>query len=346
MRPLRPTARQVAANQRRRAAAEAQLGTPVAWAALVVPAGRAFARSSLVYGLALGGVGMLLLRAIRRRRSPFWRVPTGVFEPLLLAATPKGIAVLAADRRGRPGRLLDTWPTGSFAAEVWEDSRPVRLAVVLADGRELRAECGAARATRGDAAVLPWIRTLARPGAAALPPGFPPPPVATPPWRAPLIAGAVVLVLFTLGFLGAVASPGHHAVVSTPAAPVDPADVPGSGVVRITDLQVGQCYDGATQGQTFDLNSQPCQGPHGLQVVANLPVAGATFPGHDALAAAGKAQCLDAARAFVTAPEVRTFFVGYYLPLEKSWDLGDRTITCFVNSANDAPLTADLRAAS
>jgi hypothetical protein len=319
--------RRRAATERRRAMVQQRLGVPVAWAAVVTPLGTALRRRCRTLGvlLLLGWLVRFVAYRVLRSRNPEWTTPLGLRRRVVLAGTPDGVAVIRLSRLGAPEKLLDVWPTGTFAAQVWTDCDPVRLAVVLAAGQEVRAECGG-RAFRGDAEVLPRILELARAGRLAVPPGYPRPPVGGPARGAAALAVAISWVLHAGVVLALTA---HGAWDSgTP----------------VRALQIGACYDGATTGLTRSFTPRSCDAPHRLQIVARPEADSGTYPGVAGLQAFARQACLAPARSFIAPGSVTPDLqLRIEVPNGVLWAHGDRHVTCFVANADGAPLLADVR---
>lgn len=115
------------------------------------------------------------------------------------------------------------------------------------------------------------------------------------------------------------------------------------GVVPISSLVFSACYaiprDSRGEITTKDgVYPVSCDEEHDGQVLAQVTLNNLTWAGDTAMKASAQNQCSTAFnryRPLFTDPE--TLIPGYFLPAEKQWEKGNRTITCTVTK--DAPFT-------
>lgn len=193
------------------------------------------------------------------------------------------------------------------------------------------------------------------------PPGSVPPPAPTKgPRRGPLIAVAlVVLVLLVAAVawaLVAVRSGGDDADPGDTGSGGDSGiavDTDFEGDTDVYDLAVGDCIDDPlslgsdelVEIQTVDMI--PCDEPHDAEVYAleDLPQGDdEPFPGDDEVAMQSDAICFELFESYVGAPyEDSALDYSYYLPIEESWNSGDRGVACLLYAYDGTKLDQPMR---
>ena len=109
------------------------------------------------------------------------------------------------------------------------------------------------------------------------------------------------------------------------------------GRVAATDLKVGNCVQGSTEGEVSRVKVVACTSPHTGQVVGNFTVDGTAFPGDEELTSQATQRCPDYAPAGIDAQ----LAIFYLVPTTGTWAEGDHVVSCLVVSDGD-PLTAPL----
>jgi hypothetical protein len=131
----------------------------------------------------------------------------------------------------------------------------------------------------------------------------------------------VIAVLVTLGLQGrAERDPDTGAITN-------------AGTLSAESLRVGDCVASASLGAVKRLPAVPCSTPHELEVVATLKYTQASFPGDDALKAEAVSRCKQALYDKPAAlSKIQDMHLIYFRPTSRSWDIGDRHLTCAVLS--------------
>lgn len=111
----------------------------------------------------------------------------------------------------------------------------------------------------------------------------------------------------------------------------------------VDDLAVGDCAD-VTESAIYVL-IVPCDGPHDLQTLANTELEdGFEYPGDDVIEEEAAALCdqayWDAAENW-TSEEEDGLDWAEAVPNAESWEVGDRTVVCFLESVYGDPLEQD-----
>lgn len=112
----------------------------------------------------------------------------------------------------------------------------------------------------------------------------------------------------------------------------------------IGELVVGDCYRidaaAAADSEVAQVKLVPCSEPHSGQVYAVLPLGFDAWPGDEALTEKASTLCEQAQgvleEAVYDAPDV---YPSWFVPLEESWDLDERTVQCVLESGTTDGLT-------
>jgi hypothetical protein len=151
----------------------------------------------------------------------------------------------------------------------------------------------------------------------------------------------------------AVGAPGPPATVGPPgAAPPTAAPPPDSTVrgrrVHILDVRAGDCVNlpSPQADQVRDVRVVPCGQPHDLEVFAVVRLPGARFPGPARVDRLADDLCVGSLEDYTgsTLDELRDDVdYGYFSPERDAWELGDRHVTCSLESSSGGQLTGSLR---
>jgi len=142
------------------------------------------------------------------------------------------------------------------------------------------------------------------------------------------IAGLVLSVLWLAGIVTA-------GVIST----LNDADrdssgtITKSGEIDVTELKVGDCFNGLDNVKYGDpihtLDGVPCSKLHQGEVFAEAPIPGSTYPGQATLQRSGQAPCV--AKLKAVAPEhfkAQDIGVVWIYPEKRSWAEGNHHYAC------------------
>jgi hypothetical protein len=115
-----------------------------------------------------------------------------------------------------------------------------------------------------------------------------------------------------------------------------------------TQLEVGDCFDGAVEGETVvSVTPVDCDQPHDKEVFAvfDYPDAPDAYPGDEAVRAEAEEGCIPAFRSYVGKEfETSTLNVLYLTPTADTWRQGDKEITCTLLAPNEGEkLTGSMR---
>lgn len=115
------------------------------------------------------------------------------------------------------------------------------------------------------------------------------------------------------------------------------------------DLAVGECFDepAAEEQEVEDVQRRPCNEAHTAEVVFVGDIAGATdtYPAQDQFLDAVRNQCVPAfntytGRDYDTDQELD---IGYFIPTEEGWNIGDRELICYAVRVDAAPMTQSVK---
>jgi hypothetical protein len=125
-----------------------------------------------------------------------------------------------------------------------------------------------------------------------------------------------------------------------------------------SDLAVGDCFDapsmalasGSPGGEIEDVQHHPCSEPHVYETFAvfrHPAVNGDPYPGSETLFSYAETNCLPPFATYVGVDfQESVLSVGYIVPQEAGWLSGERTISCFLGSSDDSPVTGSLKGAN
>lgn len=104
----------------------------------------------------------------------------------------------------------------------------------------------------------------------------------------------------------------------------------------VFQLRVGDCLNPPSKvaAQVVTVSVIPCNRPHTQEVFALVKDAGpSTYPGAESIQTVANAKCLQYFAGYVGVPYQRSsLFYTYLLPSVRSWEAGDRTITCIITT--------------
>ncbi len=131
---------------------------------------------------------------------------------------------------------------------------------------------------------------------------------------------------------------------SAPAETVTGENETASGAVQVADLTAGSCVqlDGATP---VGVTVVDCDSPHDAEITNVLDYReDDIYPGGPTLSQWASETCEDSAETYIDADILDTTLVETMLvPTEGAWDLGDRTIACYVADFNGSPLQVSVK---
>ena len=106
----------------------------------------------------------------------------------------------------------------------------------------------------------------------------------------------------------------------------------------VTDLKVGDCYDGGSQAEVSTVTSKACTEPHDAEVFATFthPDAQGAYPGEVTLEFYADRECVNAFDAYVgLAYDDSEFGISYLTPTDEGWRRGDHIVTCVLTAGTD-----------
>ncbi|MCA5892046.1 septum formation family protein [Isoptericola sp. NEAU-Y5] len=109
-------------------------------------------------------------------------------------------------------------------------------------------------------------------------------------------------------------------------------------------LEVGSCIQlPADLADVTNLVHVDCASPHSAEVVGARELTADVYPGETEVLTTADEFCFDVASGYVS-PDVDTsnLDVGYLYPTSVSWQLGDRSIDCWVQTMDGTPLTGSV----
>ncbi len=112
--------------------------------------------------------------------------------------------------------------------------------------------------------------------------------------------------------------------------------VASGGPVSAADLRTGDCVNGLKEGEVSALDAVVCEAPHDGEVFAIFPIGDGKWPGESTLREQVESGCHQRLAAYSTSAANNAAFEIFVLhPTQRSWQRGDRTVTCLVhNPAN------------
>ena len=122
-------------------------------------------------------------------------------------------------------------------------------------------------------------------------------------------------------------------LLSAPPPAPGPTVPPVSGLVSVSDLTVGQCFNSNSSSSVAQLSVVSCTQKHAEEVFSNSRLGEATYPGDSSLNRVGLTVCGAAFKGFAGisyAKSIRLHYSWFY-PSAASWAGGDRTVLCLIN---------------
>lgn len=107
--------------------------------------------------------------------------------------------------------------------------------------------------------------------------------------------------------------------------------ITSSGKLSVTDLHVGDCFNGPSTSQNTSFSSVtgvPCTRAHEGQVIAESDMRDPTYPSDSALTNEANADCADPFQKLSTANVPSSAQESYFFPTSYSFTHGDMTIVC------------------
>lgn len=114
----------------------------------------------------------------------------------------------------------------------------------------------------------------------------------------------------------------------------------------VTDVKVGDCYDGGDSAEVSTVTSKACTEAHDAEVFATLthPDAQGTYPGSVTLQFYADDECVKAFEPYVGVPFGDSDLnISYLTPTEDGWGSGDYVVTCVLTGPNDEKLTGSMK---
>ena len=112
----------------------------------------------------------------------------------------------------------------------------------------------------------------------------------------------------------------------------------------VADIGVGDCFDDPEDVVVTSLELIDCAAPHDNEVYAEVFVDGVAFPGEQELFEFGFEECLPVFEAYVGETYAESpLDYSFLSPTEESWAEGDRTVLCYLYSADLSKLTGSAR---
>ncbi len=96
-------------------------------------------------------------------------------------------------------------------------------------------------------------------------------------------------------------------------------------------LDVGTCFDDPESfAEVRDVPIVDCDEPHDNEVIANQDLTGDDYPGQEQVDNRASQICFDSFSAYVgISYEESIYEIGWLVPSDETWDVGDREIICF-----------------
>jgi hypothetical protein len=107
--------------------------------------------------------------------------------------------------------------------------------------------------------------------------------------------------------------------------------------INVNDLEVGDCWTGAFEGEIDEVELIDCAEPHQSEAFLAFDAPEGLYPAAADFAQMAFDQCAgDPFTQFIGAPydPAANLQIFYYAPLEEGWDLGDRELLCYVANAD------------
>lgn len=184
-----------------------------------------------------------------------------------------------------------------------------------------------------------WPRGEAPPPQETLTQGAGYAPVAGPvrpvPWWRPLLRYWWIVAIGAVIYLGWM-SQAHRDASGT---------ITSGGSVRLSDLQVGDCFDAPGTGEISEVTGRPCADAHQFELFAiATDSVDTTYPDDVAMAAFLSSACGEAFNAYVgTTFSSTSLGILPVTPTEDGWSHGDRTFFCALYDPAQSRMTGSLR---
>jgi hypothetical protein len=134
------------------------------------------------------------------------------------------------------------------------------------------------------------------------------------------------------------ANAGSTPSSSSPASSV-PTTLPASstpttpGSISVFSLKFGTCFDNPNASSVTTVTSVPCDQAHNAQVFGQFHVKGSAYPGDSSVKQDALSDCNGSAAGNLDRSKINNAMtIKFIYPLEGSWDLGQRTISCLLVS--------------
>jgi Septum formation len=131
----------------------------------------------------------------------------------------------------------------------------------------------------------------------------------------------------------------------------DSGAISSGGTLSIEDLQVGDCFTLAEEGEedaVSEVDAKPCREAHEYELfhVATWSDSASGYPTEDAMLDFIVAECVPAFERYVgTGFQQSQLDFVQFVPLEEGWDAGDRVFQCALYDPASAHLTESLEGA-
>jgi hypothetical protein len=129
---------------------------------------------------------------------------------------------------------------------------------------------------------------------------------------------------------------------STPSASAPASTVPTSpasstpstpGTISVFSLKFGTCFENPNASSVQTVVSVPCGHAHNAQVFGQFPLKGTRYPGASAVKQDALSDCNGSAAGNLDRSKINnSMTIKFIYPLEGSWDLNQRTISCLLVS--------------
>jgi hypothetical protein len=141
------------------------------------------------------------------------------------------------------------------------------------------------------------------------------------------IAGLVLSVLWLAGLTTSIVINATNQANQSPN-----GQITGRGNLSVFSLREGDCFDNPTSGSVTTVTAIPCDQAHNAQVFAQFDAMNAsTYPGSSALQAEATHGCNADITGNVDKAKVpATMTIRFIFPLQGSWNLGHRTVSCLL----------------
>ena len=99
----------------------------------------------------------------------------------------------------------------------------------------------------------------------------------------------------------------------------------------VLQLEIGTCFDDPENlEQVEEVPVVGCEESHDNEVIANVDLTGSAYPGRDQAENRASRICYDTFSDYVgISYEESIYDIGWFIPTEESWDVGDREVICF-----------------